>query len=130
MVTIENIVVEFERKRRSLRMPVQAIARLSGLSASSVYRVMRNGSNERLSTLTAIANVLGIKIGIVAERQDSAIIGDRVNALAERLATMAQGTFALEGQEIGPDAERGVRRQVAKGMLKRAKKAPSQTLWL
>ena len=47
-------------KRKALGMPVEAVARRSGLSASQVYRVLNGPGGNRLANAIAVAEALGI----------------------------------------------------------------------
>ncbi len=50
--------VEFDARRRALRMTVKELARLSGLDEDNVHRVLKGRNDSRQSTIGAIDKAL------------------------------------------------------------------------
>jgi len=115
---IDTLLAELEHRRRELRMPYRALARRSGVGLRTVHRVLsRDTSNLNLRTLTAIADALGADVGLVRRRGIRAIQRRHAKAKAKRLAAIAQGTAALEGQAVSPDAMADLAQDIEKKLL-------------
>ena len=118
MTHCQDISSELDKRRKELGMSICALARLSGLNRNTVSRVLVGGScDERLSTLRAIGEILGISVGLVRPRRISAVRRDRAEAKAAELVEMAQGNFALEGQAVSEKEEKRIVQQVAEQLL-------------
>ena len=116
MVTASNIIDELESRRNELGMSCHLLAKRCGLAMRTVQRVLHGEVDARLQTLLAIAGVLGADIGL-AKRQSIHGMKDRqARAKARRLAAIAQGSSALEGQAVNKATVRKVERRIADGL--------------
>lgn len=66
MTAMPKIAEALRRQKSELDISASQIARMAGVSRSSVCRVL-SGKHERcrLRTLTAVARVIGIEIGVI-----------------------------------------------------------------
>ncbi len=117
MVYSQNISNQMNDRRQEIGLSISALARLSGLNRNTVRRALQSPAHERVSTLLAIANVLGVSIGVTHPRTISAVRKDRAKSKAIEIVEMAQGNFALEGQAVSDEEERRIIRKVAERLL-------------
>ncbi len=114
MAFFSELVRFLDRRRHQLGVTYQALAERSGVSLPTVHRILGGGQQSaRLSTVLAIARVLGVRLNFDAESDVDDLLERQARQKAERLVGMVQGSAALEGQGLDDDTrERMVRRTV------------------
>jgi len=127
MAQVHDILVDLDRRRRELRMPLRVLAKRSGVSLSTAQRVLEGSTNARLGTILALAETLGAEPlrGFKFSKSAEAMQREEARAKADRLAGLAQGTAALEGQAVPPGVRLRVRRRIAYKLLA----GPPVRLW-
>ena len=101
----QDILRKIERRRKSLGMSCQALARRSGLSLRTVQRALSGSpAGVQASSLVAMAHAVGADVDMVHERRLLAVQKEQARAKARRLAAWSQGSAALEGQAVPPSA--------------------------
>ena len=114
MAFFSELVRFLDRRRYQLGVTYQALAERSGVSLATVRRILGGGQQSAsLSTVLAIARVLGVRLSFDAESDVDDLLERQARQKAERLVGMVQGSSALEGQGLDEDTrERMVRRTV------------------
>ncbi len=125
MTKEQEILIELEARRKDLKMPRRVLARRSNLTTRTVRGVLGGQKSPNLSTVLAIAQGLGAKIGIVRASRLSACRQRQARAKARRLVAMTQGSAALEVQAVDTDVIKRVERQVEAELLS----GPPLRLW-
>lgn len=114
---VPNLVLTLENRRKSLGLSCAQLAALSGLGLRTVQRVLSGSdSNATLATLSRIADVLGMTIGVT-----SADLNDvrrrRAQAKAKRLVGMVQGTMGLEAAALEAGALSDLEQKTVRDLL-------------
>ncbi len=114
MASFSELVGFLDQRRQRLGMTLQALAERSGVSLPTVSRILTGGQqNASLSTVLAMARVLGVRLNLEAESDVDDLLERQARQKAERLVGMVQGSAALEGQGLDKETrERMVRRTV------------------
>ncbi len=121
MVAPQDILAELESQRQALGMSLSVLARRCGLSIATVQRSLRDQRRGRLSTVLAMANVLGMDVGVVRRRRVSAIQQRQAKEKARKLVSMALGNAALENQTVDEEARRSIEREIEESLLRGSK---------
>lgn len=91
-------LAELEKQRRSLRIPFRVLAEMAGLSPATVRRVLQTQKpSSSLESVLAIAEVLGASVELKIEDPEM-VVERQIQATSKAIATMVQGTMALESQ--------------------------------
>lgn len=90
------------RRRRRLRMTVFALARLSGVPATTVRQVLVNPGSARFEDVAAVARVLGLDLVSARRVPVKRLLRDRALAKARYVAKFVQGTQGLEAAAVDP----------------------------
>jgi transcriptional regulator with XRE-family HTH domain len=100
----KNLAHEMDRQRRKLRMSYAALSKRSGVSAPTIMRTL-SGRNLKISVenLLAIAEALGVEIGVKKIVKPSKLKEDQARRKAKQLVGMVQGTSGLEAQAVDRD---------------------------
>ena len=126
MTRAQDILTELNDRRRKLGMSCGVLAKRSGLTRWTVQRVLSGKASDiRLGSLLALANALGVDIGIARRRSVQSLRRQQARAKARRLAGVAQGSAALEGMGV-PDKEL---RAIARGIEDKLVAGPAIRLW-
>lgn len=126
MTRAQDILTELDDRRRELGMSCGVLAKRSGLTRWTVQRVLSGKATDiRLGSLLALADALGVDLGIARRRSIRALRRQQARAKARRLAGVAQGSAALEGMGV-PDKEL---RAIARGIEDKLVAGPSIRLW-
>ncbi|MEI7668619.1 MAG: helix-turn-helix transcriptional regulator [Pseudomonadota bacterium] len=101
LLSIPQIVRQFNQRREQLGISQSRLAELSGISLPTVQRFFSdNSSNISMETVYKMAKILGLNL-IAEEVMDTQrIIENRAREKAQKLAAMVQGTSSLEGQGL------------------------------
>ena len=121
-----DLLEQLEARRRDLRMPMAVVAQRSKLSVPTVYRVLKQqDTSASLSVVMAIAKVLHVNVtGRIVLSAEFWII-KRAKWKAHQMASMAQGTAALEGQAVSVSEMRKLERILATKLIN----GPPSYLW-
>jgi transcriptional regulator with XRE-family HTH domain len=100
----KNLAHEMDRQRRKLRMSYAALSKRSGVSVPTIMRAL-SGRNPKISVenLLAIAEALGVEIGVKKIVKPSKLKEDQARRKAKQLVGMVQGTSGLEAQAVDRD---------------------------
>lgn len=103
-----------ERRRRQLGMSVAGLAERSGVSTSTVNRVLSGDcGGTAIASVCAIANALGVSLKMEERLDPVAFQEQEAERKARRLVGMIQGTTGLEAQGVSrEEMEQMVRRTV------------------
>ena len=114
MASFSELVGFLDQRRRQLGVTLPVLAERSGVSLPAVSRILVGGQqNANLSTMLAIARVLGVRLNFEVEFDIDDLLERQARRKAERLVGMVHGSAALEGQGLDKDTrERMVRRTV------------------
>jgi transcriptional regulator with XRE-family HTH domain len=112
-----------DARRRLLKMSYAALAKRSGVSAPTVYRIL-SGKDEAasLANVLALARVLGMDLKLEEKIPIEGIQEKEAQRKAEQLVKMVQGTSGLEGQAISPKKFRQMVRQTIHELLAGSKR--------
>ena len=126
MDSIENILLELERRRHELGLSYQQLETRTGVSARTIQRLLGGRStNARIATLVAIADVLGAQVGLVRKRTVNAILEDQARTMAGKLTRTSQASAAIEGLAAEPATLKKVKRDIRRRLLS----GPRARLW-
>ena len=102
MVEAVNILDDLGRRRRSLGMSYDELSRRAGVPVSTLKRVMGGEVTASFSTVSAVADALGVDFAKAAAEEIPAMRERQARAKARTLVALVQGTSALEGQAVAP----------------------------
>lgn len=126
MAKAVDILQELEKRRRELHMSCEILAQRSHTSLRTVQRVLQGEeSAARLTTVTAIAEALGVDLGIARRLDAQRMRRQEADRKARRLVAMSQGTAVLEEQGVSTAVHGRMRRKIAKELLT----GPAIRLW-
>ena len=95
-----SIGSSLDDRRRDLGMTIPQLARRSRVSTATVARVLRGEPTVAAGHVCAVANALGMQIGVRPRASVNAMLRRAAHAKARRAATLVQATSALEGQGL------------------------------
>lgn len=114
-----------DERRRELRMTIPQLARRSGISPATAARVLRGEPTVAIGHICAVADVLGMQVGLRPRASVDSLLRRAAHTKAKRVAALVQATSALEGQ--------GLSRQQFDAMVERTARelqaAGGKTLW-
>jgi len=102
MVEAVNILDDLGRRRRSLGMSYDELGRRCGVPVSTLKRVMGGEVTASFSTVSAVADALGVDFAKAPAEEIPAMRERQARAKARSLVALVQGTSALEGQAVAP----------------------------
>lgn len=118
MVTGNSILQALDTRRKALGLSCAAIAREAGISLRTAQRVMSgDDSNVTLSTLTRVADVLGVRLGI-ASIDLNVVRKRRAEVKARRLVGLVQGTMGLEAAAVDYQTLSELHQQTVRDLLR------------
>jgi transcriptional regulator with XRE-family HTH domain len=97
----KTILVALNTRRWELDMPINEVARLSGISISTVRKLFSSKlRSPSFDVICKISQILGINISL---REKSAVVMKKLAAqdAANKIIKMTQETSALESQAVG-----------------------------
>jgi transcriptional regulator with XRE-family HTH domain len=112
-----------DARRRMLKMSYAALAKRSGVSAPTVFRIL-SGKNETASfaSIRALAQVLGLDLKFEEKIAIEGLQEKEARRKAEHLVKMVQGTSGLEGQAVSQKEVRQMVRQTVRELLAGSKR--------
>jgi len=113
----DNILSEIEGRRRELGMSLASLARHAGLGTATVQRALRGRGTDSLTTVRALAEAVGIKLGLVNGRSCDAIRREQARRKAKRITRLTIGNAALEGRKIDDRTAREFERRSEQKLL-------------
>ena len=115
---IQDLIHALDARRRELDMSIDVVSRRSGVSVSTVVRVL-SGQNPHVSleNLVAIADVLGMSLCVTPRTSTLQFREEQANQKARRLARIVQGSLGLEAQAISANDLDDMARQTAHQLL-------------
>jgi hypothetical protein len=124
--TVTEWLETLDRQRRALKMPINALAHLSGLSPKTVRRILTaKRPSSHLDDVFAIARVLGATPELRVEAPDNCV-ERHIELQAQEIARMVQATMALESQGItDPKAQE----HLVEVAIEELRKKPRKKLW-
>ena len=92
--------IDLNTRRKRLGMSLEALSKQSGVPIATVKRLMSGDlSKHKLANVEAVSKALGIQIQFTVEPEN--VVRERqAEAKARWLASVTQGTSALEGQAV------------------------------
>ncbi|MFO7901480.1 MAG: helix-turn-helix domain-containing protein [Planctomycetota bacterium] len=117
---------ELDIRRRELGVSYEALARMSGVSRATVWRILHGDESATFANVRRVAEALDVKIGEFVPRSTSHEYRKRqAQEKARRLVGHAQATAALEAQGV-PEALLGeLQEQTACELMA----GPSRRIW-
>lgn len=114
-----------DERRRELRMTIPQLARRSGISTATVARVLRGEPTVAMGHACAVANALGMQVGLSPRVSVDSLLRQAAHTKAQRAVALVQATSSLEGQ--------GLSRHEFDAMVERTARelqaAGGKTLW-
>lgn len=108
----------FEQRRKALGLSSAAVARRAQVSLRTVQRIMSgDGSNATLSTLTRIADVLGIELAVKSLDLNE-VRRRQAEAKARQLVGLIQGTMGLEASALDAASLDDLRDKTVRDLLR------------
>jgi hypothetical protein len=122
----QRLLAKLAGRRKHLRMSFRDVAQRSGLGLRTVQRVLSlEEPAARLDTVLQLADALSVELSL-KEIGTAHHVRKRAAAMkAVRLASMVQGTSALESQAIPGNDLREIRDEIANQLLS----GSSRDLW-
>jgi len=120
-----DILESLYRRRRDLGMPYDELARRCGVSISTLKRVLGGEATGSFSTVSAIADALGVHLGAEHAEDVAAMRQRQARAKARTLVALVQGTSALEGQAVATKDIELMEQRTAAELLS----GPARRLW-
>jgi DNA-binding LacI/PurR family transcriptional regulator len=115
---VEDLLRNLEKRRQGIKMPLSIVARRSGVSLSTVYRVLRRFDGSVSATsVCAIAEALMAQIGLRTSKSDDKVLIEQVRMKARKITGMTQATAAMEGQAVNSAAQGRLATQLARRLL-------------
>ena len=125
MSPIQNIAGKLEHRRKEMRLSCHRLAKLCGLSDRTVQRVLKGETDAGISTLCAIGDVLGARIGIIHTENPKRLLKKKALRKARELVDAAQGNASLEGMAASKNFVKKEIEKTARGLLS----GPKIRLW-
>ncbi|MCY2930619.1 MAG: helix-turn-helix transcriptional regulator [Planctomycetota bacterium] len=120
-----DILNVLSQRRRRLGMSLDELARRCGVPVSTLKRVLGGEVAASFSTVSAVAEALGVSFA-QAHAEDISAMRDRQARLKARaLVALVQGTSALEGQGVDPADIELMEQRTAAQLLS----GPARRLW-
>ena len=102
MVTTRTLFeVDLGQRRTDLGMPIDVLAKRSGVSEPTVKRILRNGyETVSFAKVMSVANALGIDLRMGSREDTYTMRRNQALMKAQSLVNLVQGTSALEAQAV------------------------------
>jgi len=97
---LKAILRELDDKRRILRMPVRILAERSGVSPSTVHRVLSGSTSASVAAVARVARELGADLVLTNRKDPGKMLREEAERKATRIVEMVQATSALEAQGV------------------------------
>ena len=121
-----EIAAQMERRRKALRMSCPLLAMRSGVSLPTVQRILHNGGEHATyANLMAVARALGMEFELKDTSDAQTFMEQQAQTKAEAIASMVQGTSALESQAVDSDTYPQMVRQTVHELMA----GPRRRLW-
>jgi len=115
-----------DQRRRELGMTVPALAARSGVSESTLKRLLNGGiNNVAFGRAVAVAQALGLEIQFEATADVVSFQEQEATLKAERILRMVQGSSGLEAQGVSP----GIRKQMFRRTVHELMAGSKRRLW-
>ncbi len=98
--------VDLKQRCRELGMSHALLARRSGVSLSTVNRVLDDYHTATFESVEKIARALGLDVSLRPLLDVDQMCRQQARQKAERLVAMVQGTSGLEGQAVDDEAQK------------------------
>lgn len=110
-------VSRFEKRRRFFGMPVPALARLSGVPADTVERILVDPTGVPFEHVSAVGRVLGLDLLNSRRVPAKTLLKKRALVKARYVAKVVQGTQGLEAAAVDPVGYKRLVRVAAGALL-------------
>lgn len=117
MTQTRNILNMLGQRRRALAMPYDELQRRSGVSTSTLKRVLRGEVTVSFATVASVADSLGVDLGTTHAQDVTAMRERQARVKARKLIALVQGTSALEGQAVDESDRRLMEQKTAAQLL-------------
>lgn len=115
--TIQSPTSHLDERRRELRMTIPQLARRSGISTATVARVLRGEPTVAIGHVCAVADALGMQVGVRPRLSVDTLVRQAAKAKARRAVELVQATSALEGQGLSRHRFNAMVTQTARKLL-------------
>jgi len=112
-----NILTALEHRRAELGMSVPVLSRRTGLGMATIYRALGGHVGVSLGAVVAIAQALGVDLGLVRCRRPTAVRREQAKAKAGLLVATALGSASIEHPIGGSEDVRRMERQAEEDLL-------------
>jgi transcriptional regulator with XRE-family HTH domain len=123
--TFRSPSLHLDERRKELRMTIPQLAKRSGVSTATAARVLRGDPTVAVGRVCAVADALGMQVGVRSRHSVDSLVRRAANTKARRVAALVQATSALEAQ--------GLSRHQFEAMVDRTARelraAGGKTLW-
>ncbi len=120
-----DILDALNRRRRDLGMSYGELSRRCGVSISTLKRVMGGEVTAGFSTVSAIADALGVHFAKAPAEDIASMRQRQARAKARSLVAQVQGTSALEAQAVARTDVELMEQRTAAELLS----GPAKRLW-
>lgn len=104
-----NIVRQLNQRREHLGISQNRLAEMTGVSLPTVQRFFSDqGANVSIETASNIAQALGMALAPKEIIHEQKLLEEQARKKAHALATMVQGTSALEGQGLSASSYKAI----------------------
>lgn len=112
-----SLLSQLERRRKELGMTKESLSEHTGLGSRTVQRVLSGqDAGATLGTILAIADALKVRLETKSAPAHR-VKREQAMKKAAQLATMVQGTSALEAQAIPKKALQEIRQEIAASLI-------------
>lgn len=124
-MSVSAFLQTLDKKRRTLGMSLEVLAKRSNVSLATVVRILSGkGSSASFESVWAIANALGVQLRLDSKGTRN-VLREQVKKKATEAVKLVQGTNLLEGQGINQASLRELRRKAIAALLA----GPRRNLW-
>ena len=100
-LSLHEIAVELERRRKALGISRQLLAQRSGVSLPTVARILSSSvENSTFANLRSVARALGMDFEIKSTANAQEFAEQQAYTKAKKIARLVQGSSALESQAV------------------------------
>jgi len=121
-----ELINQIIRRKEQIGITIENLAKLSGVSIRTINRLLKN-EDVKLSTIESVTNLLGLDFAGNEQISLSALKRQRAHDKALFLASIVQGTSALEMQGLEDDSLKSIITSYEKEFLSGDYK---NTLWI
>ena len=111
------VLLDFNARRKMLKMPVEALVKRSGVPRPTVFRILRGKvASVRFGNVQKVAGVLGLSFGGAPVDPEEMRRSEALRK-ARMLSRLTQGTMGLEAQAVSAELLRELEEETVTKLL-------------